>query len=289
MKSRLSLLFSLQVISLIVYAPGNAQEVQELEVVNRPVNVSGLTGLIATTTPFTLPRGSLEIGASALSETSAVPDYTFTEYPLSITYGIARNMELALKGTYLYREDREEGLDPVRKRGAGDTELLYKWNFYPQQEHSLFPALAAFLSVMGLTGDSNAGLNRVHNWGARAGLSLGREIVWEDHIIGIYADAQIAAQDLNHDAYRDKYSIIDAGVLLPISKQRNLQLLVEYSDVSGKRLLNRDDANTSTITYGIRMVSERLNLTVGSQFIHKDLEDNDPSGRIIGTLSIKFL
>lgn len=284
MKSRLALIFLLQVVSLIIiYDSGSAQE---LEVVNRPVNVSGLTGLIATTTPFTLPGGSLEIGASALNETSAVPDYSVTEYPLSITYGIARNMELALKGAYLYRE---EGLDPVRKRGAGDSELLYKWNFYPQQEHSLFPALAAFLSVTGLTGDSDAGLNRVHNWGARAGFSLGREIVWEDHVIGIYTDAQIAVQDLNQDVYRDKYSIVNAGILLPISKQHNLQLLVEYSDLSGKRPLNKDDTNTSTITYGIRVVSERFNLTVGNQFIHKEIEGYNPSGRVIGTLSIKFL
>lgn len=286
MKRLCSILISLLALSLALSRPAASADFEELEVVNRPVNTSGLTGLIATTTPFTLPSGFLEIGVSTMSETSTVPKFTITEYPLSIAYGAARNMEIAVKGSYLYRE---EGSNPARKRGAGDTELLSKWNFLPQREGSSLPSLAAILAVFGLTGDPDNGLNRVHNWGARIGLSAGREIVWGDHVAGIYADAQLAVRDLNEVQYRDRYSIVNAGVLLPISKQHNLQIILEYSTVNGKRFDDIDGGDSSTITYGLRLVNERFNLTVGSQYIHKKLQGYDTSSRVVGTLSIKLL
>lgn len=269
----------------ILVSSAGSSHAEELDLVNRPVNASGLTGLIVTTAPFTVPDGTFEIGLSAMSETSTVPDYKVGEYPVTFTLGIARNMEIAAKASFLYRE---EGPDPARKRGRGDTELLYKWNFVPQGENLFYPALAAIATVSGLTGDSNDRMNRVHNWGASVGFSAGREVTWEDHVVGIYADARVALQDLNEVMYRDRYSLLNAGILLPISKQRNLQILVEYSAVSGKRFTGINVMNSSTITYGIRMVSERFNLTVGNQSIHKELEGYDASGRIIGTLSIKL-
>jgi hypothetical protein len=283
MKNIFSVIFP---IFAAVLALAGTSHAEELEMVNRPVNTSGLTGLIATTLPFAIPDGTLEIGFSAMSETSAVPDYTVGEYPLTITYGIARNMEIAAKAPYLFLD---EGTNPARKRGRGDTELLYKWIVVPQGENPFLPAVAAIATVTGLTGDSNDKLNRVHNWGASIGFSAGREIAWEDHVVGIYADAQLTVQDLNEDMYRDSYSIVNAGILLPISKQRNLQILVEYGTVSGKRFIDISGTNSSTLTYGIRMVSERFNLTVGNQVIHKELEGYDDSERIIGTLSIKLL
>lgn len=258
---------------------------EELEMVNRPVNTIGLTGLITTTTPFTLPKGDFEIAASVMSETSSVPDYTLTEYPVSFTYGMSRDMEIALRGSFFSRSD---GSTATKKRGAGDAWLSYKWNFLPQNENSVLPAGALILSFMGLTGDVKDGFNMVHDWGARIGLSFGREIAWEDHVVGVYADAQLAVQDLNAQRYRDEYAVVNAGFLLPISKQRNLQILVEYNMVSGKRFVDVDGFDSSTLTYGLRLVSERFNLTVGDQFIRKKLEGYENSGRIIGTLSAKF-
>lgn len=268
----------------VLFLLAAAVQAEELDMVNRPVNASGLTGLIMTTAPHTIARGSLEIGVSALSETSADPEYTLTEYPLTITYGMARNAEIALKGSYLWIED----MNNVRKRGEGDMELLSKWNFIRQKESSLLPAAAAIVTLKGLTGDAEDGFNRVHNWGASIGLSVGSEISWEDHVLGIYIDSSIAFQDLNRNALRDRYGIYNAGIILPISKQHNLQLLMEYSVVSGKRFVNVDGGDSSTTTYGLRLVSESFNLTVGSQFIHKELEGFKNSGRVIGILSIKF-
>ncbi len=258
---------------------------EELDIVNRPVNTLGLTGLIITSSPFTLSTGGVEIGGASMTETSTLPDYTITEYPVSITVGIARNMEIALRGSYLYRE---KGTNTARERGAGDTELSYKWNFSPQAEYSVVPAVALLVTGIAQTGDKDKGLNRVHNWGGRIGVAAGTEISWEDHILGIYADIQVAVQDLSQNAYRDRYNLFNAGFLLPISKERNLQILLEYNVVNGKDSVNVDGGDYSTLTYGLRMVSERFNLTIGTQFLHKKYEGYDDSGRVIGMLSAKF-
>ena len=108
---------------------------EELELINRPVNMSGLTGLVFTTTPFTIPTRSIEIGVATLTENSTVPDFTVSELPvLSITAGIAQNMELALKSSNFHKTMNHG----ETTKGTGDTELSYKWNFLPQTESSLY-------------------------------------------------------------------------------------------------------------------------------------------------------
>lgn len=258
----------------------------ELEIINRPVNTSGLTGLFFTTSPFTLPTGTVEIGASVLSESSVTPHYTVDEFPLTVTVGIANTMELAVKGSYV-RKDDASGLE---KRGPGDTELSYKWNFRPQMENSVVPGVAMIITGILPTGDREGGLNRVQNWGARFGLATGTEILWRDHVLGIYADAQMAVQDLSNDLYRDRYTIVNAGMLFPISKQRNLQIFVEYNVVSGKDVSNIDGLNYSAVTSGLRLVSEKFNLSMGTQFLHKEKEPGmySNAGRVIGMVSVKF-
>lgn len=266
-----------------ISAPAAAEE---LDMVNRPVNSSGMTGLINTSIPFTLPRGSVEIGLSAMSETSAVPEFTITEHPVSVTFGLLENLEMGLRGSYLYRE---EGQDTARTRGSGDSELAIKWNFLPQNENTLYPAMALIMNGRGLTGDRDAGMNRVLNWGASAGLNIGREILWGEHLFGVYADGRIVVEDLNKQDMRDRYSIVNAGILLPISKAHNLQIILEYSSTSGKRYADLvDGGDSSMVTYGLRMVTERYNLTVGNQLIRKDIAGSDASGRVIGTISIRI-
>lgn len=286
MKRDRATMMTMQGLLLFALFCGHAEAAaQELDIVNRPVNLTGLTGLFTTTTPFTMERGTFETAISAMSETSAVPDFTLNEFVASLTIGITRSMEIALRASYL---TQELGLDPHKKRGPGDTELLYKWNFLPPDERPYIPAAAVFIAVQGLTGDRDSGFQRYHNWGAKAGISLGREINFEEHIIGVYFDGQLAVEDLNRNEYRDRYGLFNAGMLLPISKRHNLQLLIEYSSVSGKLYEDIDGKDSSTITYGIRLVSDRFNLTVGDQFIRKKIEGQDNLGKVIGTLSIKF-
>jgi len=273
----------LLLIIIAVHLPA-ALHAEELEIVNRPVNTSGMTGLLMTTSPFTLPPRSLEIGIMTLSENSLVPNYTATAYPMTVSLGLSHNSEIAVKSVYYYVNE-----DPGQiSRGMGDTELSYKWNFRPQTEFSSMPGIGLILTGVCPTGDKVSGMNSVSHWGGRVGISVGSELIWEDHIIGIFADGQVAVQDLSDKEFRDSYSLANAGILFPISKYRNLQMIIEYSLRKGKDIFTVDGVDFSAVTVGIRLVSERFNLTLGTEFIHKSQEGFEDSNRMLGMMTIKL-
>jgi hypothetical protein len=269
---------------IIAFLLPGALRADELEIVNRPVNTSGMTGLLMTTSPFTLPPKTMEIGIMTLSESSLTPKYTSTEYPMTVSLGLPHNSEIALKSAFHYVNE-----DPnMRSRGMGDTELSYKWNIRPQTEFSSMPGISLMLTGVFPTGDRNTGMNSVTHWGGRMGISLGSEIIWEDHIIGIFADGQFAVQDLSDEELRDSYSLVNAGILFPISKYRNLQMIIEYSRRKGKDVITVDGVDFSAVTFGLRLVNERFNFTIGTQFIHKFQEGYADSNRMIGMISVKL-
>jgi len=281
--------YVLLLLNIIAFLLPAALYAEELEIVNRPVNTSGMTGLLMTTSPFTLPPKSLEIGMMALSENSLAPNFTATAYSMTVSMGLSHKSEIALKSTYYYANEDPDQIS----RGMGDTELSYKWNVRPQTEFSSMPGISLILTGVFPTADTVTGINSISHWGGRMGISLGSELIWEDHIIGIYADGQIAVQDLSDKELRDSYSLANAGILLPISKYRNLQMIIEYSQRKGKDI-NTNDISTvdsvdfSSVTYGLRLVNERFNLTFGTQFIHKSQEGLANSNRVIGMMSIKL-
>jgi hypothetical protein len=263
-------------------------QAEELDIVNRPVNISGLTGLLKTTSPYTLAPGTVEIGASILSENSIRPDYTITEYPLSATVGISKNSELALRGSYITISEGPTGTNVVTRK-TGDIELSYKWTFIPQPEASMRPAVALIVTgIMPMDNNSDMKTDSVSHWGMRLGLSVGTEITWKEHILGVYADGQMAGQDLTNKQLKDQYQLFNAGLLLPISKYKNLQMFIEYSMITGKDLMTLGGGNSSGLAYGLRLVTNRFNLTIGSQSLHKKIEGYDNSGRVIGLMSAKF-
>ncbi|MCK9419396.1 MAG: hypothetical protein M0R70_08480 [Nitrospirae bacterium] len=279
------LIFSL--CALLFLEPDSAVA-EELEIVNHPVNTSGLTGLLLTTSPYTLTPKTVEIGASVLSENSIRPDYTITEYPLSATIGISNNSELALRTSYISISEGPTGTTVVTRK-TGDIELSYKWNFIPHQEDSLRPAVALIITgLMPTENNSDLRANSVSHWGMRLGLSAGTEVSWKEHIVGIYADGQMAGQDLTDKRLKDLYWIFNAGLLFPISKYGNLQMFIEYSLITGKDLMTLSGGDYTGLTYGLRLVTERFNLTIGTQSLHKKLEGYDNSGRVIGMMSMKF-
>ena len=257
---------------------------EELDLINRPVNISGLTGLLITTSPFTLPPRTFEFGAMVLTENSLLPKYTSNFYPMTISMGIARNKEMSIRAQYISLE----GDTGSKSRGMGDTELSFKWNISPQPEYSNRPGIALIASGTIPTGDREAGTNSVSHWGFRAGLAVGSEITWEDLVIGLYADGQAVMQDLSDDQQKDSYGLLNAGILIPISKYHNLQILIEYNRRSGKDIVNIDGGDYSAVTYGLRLVSEKLNFTFGAQFIHKTEEGFNNSSRVIGMMSVKI-
>lgn len=281
---RRTFIYLLLIAALPAILPARAVP-EELDFINRPLNATGLTGLLITTSPFSLEPGAVETGISIFSENSKTPDYTLSEYTAFISVGTGKGTELAVRGSSFSKKY----LTAASERGAGDVELSFKWNFLKTNPESpSVPAVAMIITGIAPTGDKKTGMNRVQNWGALVGLSAGTDIGWHEHVIGIYVDAQMAFKDFSDERYRDRYHTIHAGMLFPISKYRNLQVLIEYAAVSGKDVINIEGSDYTAFTYGLRLVSERLNLTVGTQFLYKEVEGYDNSGRIIGMLSAKF-
>src|SRR5512143_2508538 len=280
-------LFTFFTILVIVSLPLSSFA-EELEIINRPVNISGLTGLLVTTGPYTATPGTVEVAASILYENSLTPEFTTTEYPASVTVGLPHNSELALRGSYF---ELKEGPTPTAavERKAGDLQLSYKWNFLPQAESSIVPAVSLFVSgVIPMEKSSDEKINTVDRWGFAAGLSAGTEIEWSDHILGLYADAQIRGRDPDEKQRRDIWGVMNAGLLFPISKFRNLQIIFEYTIVRGREKITVEGGDYSAATYGLRLLSERLNITIGTQILRKRTEGFDNSGRIFGLMSVKL-
>ena len=257
---------------------------EELEMINRPVNISGLTGLIETTAPYTLPARTVELSTGIMTEQSYLPDFSLSTTNASITYGIAGTWEIALKGSYLSEEESHV----LQRRGAGDAELSAKWNFLPPKEYSSRPAVSLFFGGIAPTGDRDEGTNSVEHWGVRLGLAIGSEVLIEDYVMGIYADGQAIAQDLSDTQKRVLYHRANMGVLLPISKYRNLQMFVEYNRQKGKDVTSVHDEDHSAMTYGLRLVSTRFNLTIGTQFINRFDEGMDNTSKVSFLVSLKL-
>jgi hypothetical protein len=262
---------------------------EELEIVNRPVNSSGLTGLLFTTSPYTLSKGTVELGISVLNESSDIPKYTITEFPFSISVGLSNSSELALKTSYFNVKMPATSTTSSYQRKTGNLELSYKWNFLPQTEDSIRPAFAfIFTGILPTDNYHDMVINGVNHWGTRFGLSTGTEINWRDYLLDVYADIQAQAQDLTQKDISDFYGIFNAGLLFPISKYRNLQMFIEYTQVFGRDRITLDGSNYNGLTFGVRLVSERFNFTIGSQFLYKRASGYDNSSRLIGLLSMKL-
>ncbi len=284
---RTTVRFYLLIASLTILACNTAQA-EELMVVNRPVNTSGLTGLLLTTAPYTLNSGTVEIAASVQYESSVRPEFTITEYPLSVSMGIPHNSEIAIKGSFYNLQEGPTGT-AITERKTGDVEISYKWNFYPSSETSLLPACSLIIGGNFPTENNrDRKIDAAIRWGARLGLSMGTEISWRDHVLGIYADANVQGQDPTERRLQDIYEIYNAGILFPISKHQNLQMLLEYTIVQGHQRIALEGGDYSALTYGLRLVGERFNLTMGAQFLHKKTEGYDNSGKVIGLMSMKF-
>lgn len=271
-----------------VYQPAQVQA-EELDIINRPVNTSGLTGLLFTTAPYVIPAGTVEVGTSIVSESSIEPKYTSTRYPLSVTFGIDQRSELSLKGSYLTIKDGPTST-AITFRKVGNLEVNYKRNFLARSEDETGGFSAALLTSGYLPLDDTQGkfVDFASHWGLKAGIAVGDEISWQDHILGIYADVSIIGHDLTEKRLSDVYEVINAGLILPISKHRNLQVLIEYTAVFDKDLLSFDGGNYSAVTSGLRLVGESFNLTIGTQFLRKQANGFDNSNKVLAIMSAKF-
>lgn len=257
-------------------------------VVNRPVNVQGLTGLIITNSAYTQRKGSMVIGLSAFAEKSAKPDFSMAQGIATVTGGVSDRIELGVKTKLL---TTSTGTSDTRKTGAGDTDLLFKWRL--SSEGETLPAMAVGLAYTLPTGESSKGFSEVKREGVRLMvIGSSEKEMPGDYVFGVYFEGQIVFIDqLRRPAntlYADKYGVINAGVLFPLIDNRRLQAIVEYTQVVKKDTVTLYDQNFSAVMPGLRYVTPNLNISLGVQFLRRDQAGSENDNRYVGTLSYKF-
>ncbi len=260
-------------------------------IINRPVNIQGLTGLLFTNSAYTQPAGSVTLGLSGLAENSSEPNYTAAQGTASITYGLTDRVEAAVRGKML---GKNFGSSETRETGAGDTDLLLKWNVSSQGE--TMPALAFGFGWTIPTGDEHKGFTEAKYESIKImAIASGENRVLDSGFLGIYMEAQAVFNDQLHkdgrSPYKEKYGVVNAGILFPLSDDNNLQFLFEYTSVLKRDLMMMYDKDYKGIVPGLRYVTDNFNLTLGWQILTR--EDSRPktdknAGRLAGTISYRF-
>jgi len=257
-------------------------------VVNRPVNIQGLTGLIITNSAYTQPAGRLAVGLSAVGENSNKPDYSAAQGIFTATYGVTDRIEVGIKAKGLATN---LGSTKTRESGIGDTDLLFKWRLSSQGE--TLPAFAIGLAYTIPTGDASKGLSDVKHEGIKLMLIGSAETKMSDgFVIGMYLEGQIVWNDqISRDSdnpYADKYGVLNFGLLVPVTESRQLQAILEVNYITKKDHPTLFDMNGTAVTPGLRYVTPRWNVTAGVQFQNRELQGATIDERYIGTVSYLF-
>jgi hypothetical protein len=257
--------------------------------VNHPVNIQGLTGLLVTNSAYSQPKGRFAVGLSGLGENSSNPNYSVVQGIVSVTYGATDRIEVGVKAKEIATNI---GRASTRKTGFGDTDFLVKWRVSSQTAD--LPAIAIGMAVTLPTGDRNKGMSEIKHEGVRLMLIGTHEQEMPGGIVlGLYVDGQAVFNDQlekkNGNPYYDKYGIINAGILFPVVESNRLQVIVEYNGVTKKS--DRPDIleqNYSAVTPALRYVTPNFNITAGVQFLNKDSKTFGNDQRYVGTLSYLF-
>jgi hypothetical protein len=257
-------------------------------VVNRPVNVQGLTGLIITNSAYTQRKGSMVIGLSALAEKSSKPDFSMLQGIATVTGGVTDRIEFGAKTKVIATNS---GGSDTRKTGVGDTDLLCKWRISSAGEN--LPAMALGLAYTLPTAESSKGLNEVKREGIRLMvIGSSEKEMPGDFAFGVYFEGNIVFIDKlrrpSTSLYADTYGVINAGVLFPLLENRRLQAIVEYNQVVKKKTVTLYDENLVAVMPGLRYVTPSLNISLGVQFLRRDQTGAENSNRYVGTLSYAF-
>jgi hypothetical protein len=257
-------------------------------VVNRPVNVQGLTGLILTNSAYTQRRGDMVIGLSGLAEDSTSPDFSIAQGIVTITGGITDRIEFGAKVKVV---STNLGSSNTSETGLGDTDLLCKWRVTSAGE--TLPAIALGLAYTVPTGDEAKGLSEAKKEVIRVMLigSTEKEMPG-DYFLGVYFEGQIVLVDQIKrpvtSPYGDQYGVFNAGILFPLTQNRQLQFLVEYQEVVKKDVVTVFDQDHSAVMPGLRYVTPDLNISLGVQFLHRDQAGIGNNEQYVGTISYAF-
>ncbi len=257
-------------------------------VVNRPVNVQGLTGLIMTNSAYTQPVGRVIFGLSAIGENSRDPDFSVVQGIATITVGVMDRVEFGIRA---HEVGTNLGSSATREVGVGDTDFLLKWRV--SSDGDVLPAIALGLAYTAPTGDSAKGLRGVEEEGARIMvIGTSEKEMPGDYFVAAYIEGQIVFNDWStrKDAAPryDRYGVFNAGLLFPLINNRMLQAVFEYNAIVRKNIPSVYEENHQSTLAGLRFVTKNFNLSTGVQFYHRDAAGATNDLRYVGTISYAF-
>jgi hypothetical protein len=164
------------------------------QIINRPVNMQGLTGLLFTNSAYTQPA-AVTFGLSGLGEDSDMPNYSVAQAAATITIGLSDRVEAGVRGKMF---GTNFGSTTGPDTGAGDTDLLLKWNFSSQGEN--MPALAFGFGWTFPTGEPEMGFTEIKYESIKLMvIAAGENKILDDGFLGIYLEAQAVFNDQLHD------------------------------------------------------------------------------------------
>lgn len=261
----------------------------DILMVNRPPNIQGLTGLLFTSSAYTLPPGRAVVGASLLTEYSSQPEFSVIQVPVTLTYGVSDRIEMGLKAKIV---DLDSPRYLQRAHGFGDSEVAVKWRFASQR--FFLPDMAVGVCYIMPTGNENKHLNEVVNWGAKfAAIASLEGKTSSGHVFGVYLESQAVFID---ELYRrgsstpgaERYGVINGGVLFPVSGDNRLQLIAEYNQILYKSGYQPTmiEGNENAATAAVRYVTEQFSSTAGLQYINKEKSTDQNTYRFVWKISL---
>ncbi len=270
------------------YDRSNDEGDHELVVINRAVNVFGLTGLLFTNSAYTQPAGRVAIGLSAVGENSDTPNFSVVQGGASLTIGITDRLEVGVRGTMV---GTNLGSSSTTETGTGDSDVFVKWRFKSQGD--TLPALAVGFGWTFPTGDEKKGFTEIKYEGIKMMvLATSEKKILDDSFIGVYLEGQVVLNDQFHEdtktPFKDQYGVVNAGLLFPISDDNELQFMFEYNRVFKKDVVTLFEQDYSALTPGLRFVTERFSLSLGLQLMNKNQEGVKDDYRVAGTMNYSF-
>lgn len=282
------LFFVFLVLGNQAYAARSMYDYDPQLMVYHPANIQGLTGLIVTNSAYTLPKGTFTFSLSGIGENSETPNYSLLQGIASITYGVTDRIEVGVRGKMLMSN---VGSSETRESGMGDTDFLFKWRLTSQGEY--LPAFALGVGVTIPTAEETKGYSEVGHEGVRLMLIGAHEMEMPDGIVlGLYAEGQVVLidqlEEKGSSSYQEKYGVINLGVLIPVTEDNEWQVIAEFNSVSQKDIATLGETDYTAFMPGLRYVTPTLNMTVGVQFLNKDLPGVKNDLRYIATLGFLF-
>ena len=267
---------------------------------NLPFNLSGLSGMMVTTSTRTLRPGSFEVGLGGLWENSYKPRYYRREATFLGTVGIPAGFEFGLRVPYVMTDlyvvrsfnvfgalEREYKQDAIA--GIGTVEGMFKWGFVEQ--HLFLPAFAMGLGFMAPTGDYTREIGEVKYYGFKVLLAMGLEIndlPFTDYAFAIMADGVLVLRDVGIEDrdYEEKHGIVHGGFVFPLLSRNFLQLLTEYEGVLMMGTTNKTD--THAMIGSLRFVTAHFNVTAGAKYTFKADPDFGEALGYVATFSYTY-